>query len=216
MRGESNASQGGALAVSDISESTMDALWLATLQVICRRAAHEIKGALNGVSVNLEVVRSRASKPDALAWAVGKYADAAADQLDAVIAMTESVLSLARETPSSPDLGVVVRRVLDLLSPVAKADGRQLQASGSLEDLGKTSAAGSAVRFAIGRCLLAAVDASHDARCSPDLASDGAVVRIESLDGATLSVDDDVVAAAASAGIRIQAVSSVISISFPR
>src|SRR5437762_998561 len=56
--------------------SGADELWLAVQQEICGRAAHEIKGALNGVSVNLEVVRSRAGqgKP---ADAIQRYADAA-------------------------------------------------------------------------------------------------------------------------------------------
>jgi len=41
---------------------SVDVLWLDTLQRICTRAAHELKGALNGVSVNLEVVRSRSER----------------------------------------------------------------------------------------------------------------------------------------------------------
>ena len=47
-----------------------DALWLETLQRICGRAAHELKGALNGASVNLEVVRSRATRAEALASSI--------------------------------------------------------------------------------------------------------------------------------------------------
>jgi signal transduction histidine kinase len=198
--------------------SVMDSLWLETLHRICGRAAHELKGALNAVSVNLEVVRSRSGKPDTPASSVNKYATAASTQLDAVIAMTEAVLSLAREAREPVEIAMVVQKILDLLARVAQADGRRLEAGGAFDDLGRTSASGNAARFAIGRCLLAAVDASQDVRCTPIPPEDGGdpVVRIESSDGAVLAVDDDVIAAAAGAGIRIQAESSVISISFPR
>ena len=55
---------------------SVDALWLDTLQRICTRVAHELKGALNGVSVNLEVVRSRSERQDAPASGVARYAGA--------------------------------------------------------------------------------------------------------------------------------------------
>ena len=71
------------------SAATADAgvLWLAALQRALDRAAHDVKDALNGVSVNLEVVRSRASRADAAASAVAPFADAAAHQLDRLTAL---------------------------------------------------------------------------------------------------------------------------------
>src|SRR4249920_2259514 len=94
--------------------SVMDSLWLETLHRICGRAAHELKGALNGVSVNLEVVRSRSDKPDTPASSVNKYATAASNQLDGVITMTEAVLSLAREAREPVEIAMVVQKILDL------------------------------------------------------------------------------------------------------
>ena len=197
----------------------MDSLWLETLQRICSGAAHELKGALNGVAVNLEVVRSRSGKSDVPASSVSKFATAASDQLDAVISMTEAILVLARVPRAPVEIAAVLHAILDLLGPVARADGRRLEADGAFDDLGRTSASGNAVRVAIGRCLLAAVEASKDVRCTPAPSPDGVgepVVRIESSDGTVLVVDDSIIAAAAAAGIRIQTESSVISISFPR
>jgi hypothetical protein len=40
----------------------LSALWLATLQRVTDRVAHEIRNALNGVAVNVEVVRTRAAR----------------------------------------------------------------------------------------------------------------------------------------------------------
>ena len=50
------------------------ALWLLTLQRAVGRASHDVKDALNGVSVNVEVVRSRAARPEAPATAVAQFA----------------------------------------------------------------------------------------------------------------------------------------------
>ena len=106
---------------------SVDALWLDTLQRICTRVAHELKGALNGVSVNLEVVRSRSERQDAPASAVARYASSASDQLGAVIAMTEAVLVMARPPREPPDIGSIIRRLDALLSPTARVDGRTLE-----------------------------------------------------------------------------------------
>ena len=74
--------------------SSVEALWLDMLRVLCDRAAHEVKGALNGVMVNVEVVRSRSTKPDVTGASLHQYAQSASGQLDAVIAMTEAMLAL--------------------------------------------------------------------------------------------------------------------------
>src|SRR5205807_9318858 len=80
---------------------TLEELWLDTLERVISRAAHEVKGALNGVAVNLEVVRSRIDRgsllsPDDRFTRVSRYADIAVEQLAIVVAMNEAVLWLAR------------------------------------------------------------------------------------------------------------------------
>jgi len=185
------------------SSPATDALWLDTLHRICGRAAHELKGALNGVSINLEVVRSRAEQPGASASAVGTFAMAAAHQLDDVIAMTEALLALGRPAREPVEIALAVRRVEALLAPAARADGRRLELDGS-------------VRLAVGASLLAAVDAAPYVRCS--VVDDASVptICIDGADGSTFEVDAAIVDAAAEAGIRIQAGPTTISISFPR
>src|SRR5262245_10475014 len=108
------------------SSTRIDALWLATLERICSRAAHEVKGALNGVAVNVEVVRSRAERPEAQAAAVRSFAGAASDQLEVVIGMTDALLSLARPAPLPVELASTLRRFDALLGPASRADGRRL------------------------------------------------------------------------------------------
>lgn len=191
----------------------IDALWLATLQRVCARAAHEVKGALNGVAVNVEVVRSRAEKPGGELASVRPFAAAAATQVEALIALNESLLALARAVPEPVELAPVVRRLEGVLAPAARADGGELAVSGALEALGATSANGNAVRLAVASVLLAALDASARVRC---VAEGSDVVRIESVDGAAFTVAGDVVAAVADARIHVSADASAVSLRFPR
>jgi hypothetical protein len=194
----------------------VDALWLATLHRIFGRAAHEVKGALNGVSVNLEVVRSRSEKPDAPASAVRQYAASASGQLDGVIEMSEALLALGRPVREPVEIALMVRRFDALLGPTAKADSRCLEIDGSLETIGLTSANGSVVRLSIGATLLAAIEASTHVRCTATRADASSTLRIESCDSTPLAADDVIVNIAAAAGIKMLAEPSAISISFPR
>jgi len=194
----------------------VDALWLATLHRIFARAAHEVKGALNGVSVNLEVVRSRAEKPDAPASAVRQYAASASGQLEGVIDMSEALLALGRPVREPVEIALMVRRFGALLGPAAKADSRLLEIDDSLEVVGLTPANGSVVRLSIGATLLAAIEASAHVRCTATRAEASSTLRIESGDSALLAADDVIVNIAAAAGIKMQAEPSAISISFPR
>ncbi|MEO6878119.1 MAG: hypothetical protein ABI205_06525 [Gemmatimonadaceae bacterium] len=207
-----------ARAADSVGPLVLDALWLSTLQRIVGRAAHEVKGALNGVSVNLEVVRSRSEKPDAPAQAVTTFANAAVDQLDALIALTEAVLALARALREPVELGLLIERFGALLVPAARADGRRLVLDDSLHELGVTSAKANAVRLAIGGCLLAAIEQSMTVRCTAGSTAtvSESSIRIDGSDGDALVVDAELVAAAAGAGVQIVAEASALFISFPR
>ena len=102
---------------------SVDELWLETLQQINARASHEVKGALNGVAVNLEVVRSRAAKADAVAGAVSPFASSASDQLELVIEMADALLLLGRAPREPVDLGATLRHLVALLGPSARSEG---------------------------------------------------------------------------------------------
>jgi len=60
---------------------------------ITRRAGHEIRNALNGVAVNVEVVRSRVAR-DGPASDVASFAERAASQIGEAGALTEGLLAL--------------------------------------------------------------------------------------------------------------------------
>ena len=66
---------------------------LEIVREITRRAGHEIRNALSGVAVNVEVVKSRAARGDA-ADALAPFADRAALQVGAASALTDGLLGL--------------------------------------------------------------------------------------------------------------------------
>jgi hypothetical protein len=207
-------------AAESVGSSVVDSLWLDTLQRIIGRASHEVKGALNGVSVNLEVVRSRGAKPGAPATAVSSFALAAIEQLEGLITMTDAVLSLGRAVREPVVLPLLVSRISALLGPAAHVDGGELTLDGSVEDLGVTSANGAVARLAVGGMLLAATKRWRTVSVSAAITEGGCGVTVR-VDGsgeaaAGASVDPEVVTAAADAGIAIVAESSAILISFPR
>jgi hypothetical protein len=196
---------------------SMDELWLDILQQIGARTAHELKGALNGVAVNLEVVRSRAAKPDAPAGAVAPFASSAADQLEAVVDMAEALLALVRAPRVPLDVLDTVRALASLLTPSARAEGGSLRFEMSRELDGSVSGLeGNVVRVVIGAALLAAMSSKGDIRCRVE-GGEETVVSIECADAeGPLTLAAEVHAAAAGAGIRVQQEGQSVSLIFPR
>jgi len=197
---------------------SVDELWLDVLQQISARMAHELKGALNGLSVNLEVVRSRAAKSDAAASAIAPFASSAADQLDAVLDMTEALLAIARAPREPLDVFETLRSFAALLTPSARAEGTSLRVEAPLRELPATAvhATGNVVRVVVGSALLAALARKGDVRCRVD-AGEETVVSIECADAeAPLVLSDDLYAVTAAASIRVQHEGQSFSLVFPR
>ena len=196
------------------TESTIDELWLDTLQRICSRASHELKGALNGVSVNLEVVRSRSEKPDSPASAVRSYAENAAVQLGHVIAMTESLLALSRPAREPVELAALIRRFEAVVAPAARAEGRSLTIEEPIDVIGMTTTAPNAVRLALGATLLRATQEANRVTCRAE-DGDERRLRLDADEGEQLTLDPAVVSAVEVAGIHITADGKAITIAFP-
>lgn len=204
----------------EASIRSIDELWLDVLQQVGARTAHELKGALNGVAVNLEVVRSRSVRPDAAAASVAPFAVSAADQLDAVVGMTEAMLKLARPPREPVDVGDTIDCLASLLVPSARAEGASLRIEPPARELtgGTVWPRGNVVRLLIGATLLVALSRKGDIRCRVDV-GDEIVVSVECADtegGGPLELPPDVMAAAAAEDIRVQGEGQSISLAFPR
>jgi hypothetical protein len=139
--------------------SSVDALWLATLQKISAYVAHDLKGALNGVSVNLEVVRSRSERESSTGADVHRFAANAADQMGVVIRGTTALLSLSRGTRGPVEVSMVAKQVANLLDDMKSAAPSRIQVSAEGGMSAETAAPLNAVRLAVAECLLAAIAA---------------------------------------------------------
>jgi hypothetical protein len=116
-------------------EQVVAALWLGVWQRIAGRSAHEVKNALNGVSVNLEVVRSRlaraAADPAAGASATAtRFAEVASAQFELLAVLNDAMLGLARPARSPADVTQLLAPLVVLLDAIARAEGGSLIVGG--------------------------------------------------------------------------------------
>jgi signal transduction histidine kinase len=195
-----------------------DELWLDVLQEVSARTAHELRGALNGVAVNLEVVRSRSARPDAAAVSVAPFAASASDQLEAVVGMTEALLKLARPPRDPVDLGETLDALAALMLPSAHAEGGSLRIDMPGREVGGgvVRVRGNVVRLVIAATLLAALSRKGDIRCRVEMGEE-VVVGIECADGeGPLELSSEVLAVAEAADIRVHSEGRSMSLAFPR
>jgi signal transduction histidine kinase len=194
----------------------LDALWLATLQSVVNRAAHELKDALNGVHLNLEALRSRSAKPGVAGRDLTSFAESAADQLEAVSARTESLLFLARPhrpADSPTDVAVTLKHLATLLVPATKADGGKLVVEGYDVSV-QTSAPAQAVRLGLASGLMDLTKEGGSCRCILE-AADGTVVRFSHEAANTPKLETAVATAIGTHQIRTERSGSDLLIVFP-
>ncbi|MEO8561062.1 MAG: hypothetical protein ABI601_03240 [bacterium] len=195
-------------------------LWLAALQRALARASHDVKDALNGVSVNLEVVRSRAARPDTPASAVASFADAAAQQLDRLTSLLEAVLALGRVERDPVDVGITLRRVAALCGASSAAADSGVTVHDSLDTAAHTRVPGDAVRLALAAPLLDAVEGmkggprAADVACELTGEPDALVVRMHA--DRPIRMPAEVAETLNAAGVRWTEASNELSLVFPR
>jgi len=86
-----------------VTEARREASASPVLRELVRRAGHEIRNALSGVAVNLEVVRSRSGREGA--GDIVSFADRARLQLSAATVLTNGLLALVNATLCDPPQG---------------------------------------------------------------------------------------------------------------
>ena len=205
--------------------------WLAMLQQLTSGVAHELRNALNGVAVNLEVVRSRAGREGLAASALGSFAGSASDQLEQVIAMTDALMALARAGQEPAAIGRTTDQVAALMRPVLAANGGALDLE--VEGEGTTRVPAAAARLFIAATLQAAVKA---ARADGDATKDsgtsltcrvragaregegeatGVELRVEGAFARTPALDATLATLAREYGVGVRPAESSITSTFP-
>lgn len=202
---------------------SVDELWLQALERVAARAAHEIKGALNGVAVNLEVVRARSAKPDAPAAAVASFAGVAAGQLEAVVDMSEAMLQLTRAPRVPVDVATAARRLAALLRPAARGEGHAFDVvesgNGAPAVVGADRIPGNTVRLAVASAMLAGMDCKCDVRCRVVRRDgEGTLLDVECTgpEAGVPVLEPDILNAVSEAGIAVRTTAHGISLAFPQ
>ena len=125
-----------------MTEARLSASDLKVIREVVRRAGHEIRNALNGVAVNVEVVRSRLSRDPASCDTV-PFAERAVLNVSAASVLTNGLLALTNAALASG-------------TQTAGEEGKKEPVTGSVElKLGNASAVLSDIRR-----LAAAIDVS--------------------------------------------------------
>ena len=187
--------------------------WLETLQEIADRSGHELRGALNGVAVNVEVVRARSVRATGEVATLAPFAAGASEQMTELTRRVEALLSIARRAREPFDVRDTLDRLIVLLGAAARSEGGTLrfETDGDIADT-VTSAPGSHVRLVLGRMLLVATQTPGDVTCR--LASQGAII-VELRGPSPFAVPGEIGAIAAEAGIQIEQMATRILMRFP-
>ncbi len=84
--------------------------------------AHEIRNPLNGLALNLEVVRSRAARGTGDLASISRYADSASSESERAAELVQALLELARPLTEPVDLWSVLRPMVVLHDAIAVAE----------------------------------------------------------------------------------------------
>lgn len=189
------------------------------------RVAHEIKNPLNGVALNLHVIRSRVAR-DADTAALRPFVDAAQTDLEVLVVRLDALLALAR--PASPpiDLYATARSLGVLYAAVLARQGEGGSVALTLRPApdapAETSACAAAVRFTIASVFEAVVgDGEHERRveCGVTFVDGEPAVVVQRMSAEALGLGmpgvDGVRDAARTMGARVIVSTESITLIFP-
>ena len=198
--------------------STSESEWLTTFQELARRSSHEIRNALNGVAVNLEVARSRLERSEErsdspVSASVAPFARSASEQLEHLSGLTESFLALARTgTPAAMRLEAVVRNAARLADAIARSEGRCVRLDGTGEETAHR-VRGDLASWLVVRLLLNGLASGESLAVGLE---EGPRLFVRSESGAALAAPDHgLVQAAASFGVTLTYESGAWFAGFP-
>ena len=201
-------------------ELAVAALWLGVWQHIAGRSAHELKNALNGVSVNLEVVRSRlaraAADPGAAASSTAtRFAEVASAQFELLAVLCEAMLGLGRPSRAPADVAQLLAPLAVLLDAVARSEGGSLVVGGlAVGRSSQVAAPPMLVRLLLAASLDAAVGRGRAVTCRVESEREVRVrIAWDGLEDAP-PLAPEIAAAAAASGVGFEAGAHAITLTF--
>jgi signal transduction histidine kinase len=188
------------------------ALWLSCLGRLAGRAAHELKNPLNGLALNLEVVRSRSARAGTEGSAIAPYAAAAASELERTIPLVEALLALARPLPIPVDLRIALQPLSVLYGAIAIAGGGLLALEIDSEQL-FVKADGDTVRALLAEALDVTIGANLEV--SGKLADSDGMLSLRMIGGAGRPISARMERFAAEHDIRLSSDEDETALLFP-
>jgi nitrogen fixation/metabolism regulation signal transduction histidine kinase len=140
-------------------------LWLRALQRLSASVAHEIRNPLNGVALNLEVLRGRVTRAQGSVSTLSGFAEAAVSDLGSAIRLCDALLAVARPVREPVELGAVIAPIAVLAGAVARARGGSVDVA-LPDDLPPALAVrGDGLRAALAMILLESSERGATVRC---------------------------------------------------
>jgi signal transduction histidine kinase len=192
----------------------LERLWLEAFQRLADRAAHEVKNPLNGIAVNLEVVRRRAARGGADAASLVPFAETAAEELQRATELVDSLLTLARPARGPVDLWLALQPLVRLRAAIAAADGGVVTAERSSDAALVAAVDGVTVRLALATALEAVSYGGAHVRCT--VTRHGDVIEVD-LRGSepVVPLAEPVCATIAAGGVELRYSPDGITLGFP-
>ena len=193
-----------------MTDAASAALWAATLQAIANHVAHDFRNALNGVAVNLEVVRGRSAR-GAEAAAIAPFAATAATQFETASAAAEALLGFARPEPGDADVAAIAGRLGRL---VALRTAAALQIGDGSGGRARTTVPGDVVRTVVARSVLSALGTGDTVACEITVGDD-IFLNVTGASHTPPPPDSELLAVASRYGVRFASRGHTLEFRFP-
>jgi hypothetical protein len=190
------------------------ALWLSCLGRLAGRAAHELKNPLNGLALNLEVVRSRSARAGADASALAPFAAAAAGELERTIPLVEALLALARPLPIPVDLRTAIEPLAVLYGAIAVAGGGSLSLEHESEQM-FVGLDGNAVRALVAEALDVTIGNNLEVSARVGYSDAGSMLSLRMIGGAGRPISAKIERLAMDQQVRISSDEDETALLFP-
>lgn len=189
------------------------AIWLRALERLSATVAHELRNPLNGVALNLEVLRGRVGRGKGEGAPLVGFADAAAADLLVAIRLTDALLAVARPVRVPVEVGSILAPIATLAGAVAVARGGSMKITLPDDVPPPVAAEPDAVRGALATALLAAAERGVEIECAATYEPEAVVVEVT---GAEIGLPDEFVSSLEAYGIALTTASNGIALHIPR
>ena len=159
----------------------LDGGWAEAFRRLASRLTHELRNPLNGLMVNLEVLKGRSARENLSAGTLRPFAEAAAAEGARTVSLFEAFLTLARATPAPVDLGGALRPLITVLDAIAARSGGKVTLEESVVAV-EADADADLVRLATFAVMESSLETGREIRLRPEADSEHATLRISGVD----------------------------------